>query len=306
MKVAIIGYGNVAQYYITALKKLAKDIFVCSTHKPEKLDKDFTFFTNYKDRHIQLVDLIIVATPPYLHLDMTEFFLERKRKIILEKPAVISLKELSRLREMSADNNNLYFAYHSVFNPLIQQARRFINSSDIKSIKVNYQECVFRYHPNKNNWIFNSKYSGGGCLIDSGINIFSILYQFIPKLSYINGVLKKRKLLVEDYININLSSENNVKVSLKMNWLSNEEKREFVFNSNPAVKVNLAVNKISINDIKIKLLDKKIDRIDLFSEYEYLLKDALNYFQAGKTLLNHSPLLPLETVLSIYRKNSYA
>ena len=303
MKIAIIGTGNIAPFYIKAFGNKAEEIVLCSRTKPKTYRK-LKHYCNYKNKHILKSDIVIIATPPYLHFEMIKYFLKQRKKIIVEKPAIINksqLKELSKL----AQNKNIYFAYHSVFNPIIFKVKEIMRGfSEIKNIKIQYYEDVYSYHPNVDEWIFDKDLSGGGCLIDSGINILSILYQFIHSLSTIKGTYKTTFADVEDFVNLALKTESNINVSLSMNWKSKKEKRIIEFSGRDNIRLNLSANTLSINNKPVDL-GKKIKTIDMQSEYDNMISDAIDYFKYKRTTLTFNPLLPLETVLDIYNSNKW-
>ncbi|MCL4354144.1 Gfo/Idh/MocA family oxidoreductase [Patescibacteria group bacterium] len=303
MKIAIIGTGNIAPFYIRAFENKAEEIILCSRTKPKTYRK-LKHYCDYKNKNILKCDLVIITTPPYLHLEMTKYFLKQGKKVIVEKPAIINQSHLKELAKL-AKNKNVYFAYHSAFNPIVLKVKEIIRGSlRIKNIKIQYYEDVYSYHPNVDDWIFNKELSGGGCLIDSGINIFSILYQFIPKVSIIKGTYKTMSSDIEYFVNLALEAKSNINVNISMNWKSKKERRVIEFSGKDNIRFNLSANTLSINNKSVDL-EKKIKTIDMQSEYDNMISDAIDYFKYKKTSLTFNPLLPLGTVFDIYDSSKW-
>ena len=60
-------------------------------------------------------------------------------------------------------------------------------------------------------------------MADSGINIFSILYKFLPKMKFVEGSFTQNHFNVEDSLNLSLLSQSGVRVKITMDWLSKKE-----------------------------------------------------------------------------------
>lgn len=301
MKFALIGNGNIAPQYLNAFRRYTDDIAVCSrTHK----SCDYFQTTNFRAPEILSADVICIATPPYLHFNMAKFYLDHNKKVVLEKPAVTSAHDLNELLS-HPQNKNLYFAYHSAFNPLVLDIASKFKVQNLREMEVSYSEDVFFYHPDRNGWLFNQELSGGGCLVDSGINIFSILYKFVPNLELVGGFLSQNQLAVEDSLLLTLETRSGVNVRINMNWLSSIEERKFTLRGVEELTFNLATNEIHLDGENVSSTSVELEKVDQFAEYQNLLADALHYFKTGNSRLGYDPKLPLQTVFNIYEKADY-
>lgn len=95
-KFAIIGLGFIAERHIRAIEHIGgKLICACDIDKEKlhKLPEQCPLFTDYKqmiiDPIFKNVDYVIIATPNYLHYEMTKDCVKAKKKVILEKPAFL-------------------------------------------------------------------------------------------------------------------------------------------------------------------------------------------------------------------------
>lgn len=299
MKFALIGNGNIAPQYIQAFRRYTDNVVICSRTLKNSI---YPQTTDLASPEVLSADFICIATPPYLHYTMAKYFLDKGKKVILEKPAVTTPEELKKLSHHPR-SKNLYLAYHSAFNPIVLDAASLFGMDEIRSVEINYAEDVFFYHPNKDGWLFQKALSGGGCLADSGINIFSILYKFLPKIKFVKGSFAKNHFDVEDSLNLSLLSQSGVRIKITMDWLSKKEKRKFTLHgANSKVIFDLATNKIILNGKNVSPLKKEGGRVDQYAEYGNMLADALNYFNNGKTKLGYKSELPLKTVFEIYNR----
>lgn len=298
MKFALIGNGSVARQYIQTFLDFSAEFVICSRTK--RRDFIYPHIIDFTSPEILSADYVCIATPPYLHYEMANYYLNKGKNVILEKPAVTTSLELEML-ENHSKSKSLYLAYHSAFNPLVKTAMSFFQTNDLNEVEVNYAEDVFFYHPNKSNWLFKKRLGGGGCLVDSGINIFSILYQFLPTMKLVSGEFTKRQFEVEDNLSLSMiTAVGGIPIKIKMDWLSGSEKREFRIRGKDELVFDLATNNISLNGNQIAVLNKEINKVDQYSEYKNMLNDAIGYFKTGTSQINYFPLLPLKTVLTIY------
>jgi len=294
MKAAIIGYGQIGPLYYQALASDKAEVLLCDLNSPI-YPQDFRSLAFLK------ADLIIVSTPPHTHLEITSYFLSQGKKVILEKPAVINLTELLQLQELAERQPGcLYLAYHTAFNPLLRQLVNHLEQArpQLEKISIKYQENVFDYHPNFSDWIFKPELSGGGCMIDSGINIFSVLEILAQPTKLVKASLKYgEKMEVEIQADIQMMADQ-TPIFISLDWMSNQETREYIIlTSWGEFRGDLARHYLVTPQRQMDL--KSTSQVDQQAEYRELVKDALNYFQTGKTLIADF-WQPLKSVFEVY------
>lgn len=299
MKIALIGYGTIGPLYNIALKDFKPELLICTPSSNPGKNGDILYFNDYKSKEILTADIVIIASPPSSHYELLEYFVKNNKKVVVEKPAVISQEQLIKLQGLV--NSNIYFAYHTAFNPLVNRLTDLLKNKEITNIGVTYEENVYDYHK-PDGWIFHKDIAGGGCLIDSGINIFSVLYKFVPELEVMGGKMSNRYSPVEDLVKVQLRTSNNISIEINMDWFSTKENRIFHFDTTEgSVEVNLATNEVIIDGREEEKL-KNITKIDQQSEYNELVQDFIRYFATKQTHIKYSPILPIETILHIYEK----
>ena len=295
MKAAIIGYGQIGPVYHQALASNKIEVLLCDLNS-------LIYPQDFRSKAFQEVDFIVVSTPPHTHLEIASYFLCQGKKVILEKPAVLNLTELIQLQHLADDQPGcLYLSYHTAFNPLLSQLVNDLEQArpQLEKISIKYQENVFDYHPNFSDWIFRPELSGGGCMIDSGINIFSVLGILVAKpTKLVKASLKyKEKMEVEIQADIQMMA-GRTPILISLDWMSNQEIREYIILTNRGeFRADLARNYLVTPQRQMYL--KSPTGVDQEAEYRELVKDALNYFQTGKTLIADF-WHPLKSVFEVY------
>ncbi len=116
MKIAIVGLGHAFKKQYAGLKSIKKfkEIELCD--RDESKVKEYGCTNDYlelKSNHV------IVATSPKSHLEIVSNLIKNGKKVILEKPIVTNLEELSKLKEIIKKENfynSLHFAYGEEIN----------------------------------------------------------------------------------------------------------------------------------------------------------------------------------------------
>jgi predicted dehydrogenase len=295
MIIGIIGAGRVGLLYQEILTS-SYDIetILCDTSGKYPI-------IDYKDVRLQNCEIIIIATPPINHYEIIEYYLAHtKLSIVVETPAVINENDLTKLQVLYKNNQErVYFAYHTFFNPLFKDS---FSDQNINKIQVTNLENVIHYH-GMSSWVFNPDISGGGCIIDSGINIFSVIARFVPDLKVKSCFIKTRISLVEDYCHIILESKSRnttVDVVLDWNFKDTQERKYSFYTKNFINHIDLA------NGEPIIEFDSNIQRknkiVDQDSEYKLMVMDFINYFTKNQeSKINFDPLLPIRLVFDCYK-----
>jgi len=265
------------------------------------------------------VNCIIIATPPSTHPEITAYALERKKKVIVEKPFSVKLEDAAKCVELAKRNNtHLYFAYHAAFNPLTLEAKKqvakFLSSGDkVSSFKVIFKEDVRNYH-GANSWIFEPSIAGGGCLIDSGVNAMSVIYNlgvgFVIPTSVQLGTHPDFKVEISADITWK-SPDNSIKGQLIQDWLFKGpgEKREIsiTFVSGNSLSFDYATGLVSsfINgkeekqEVKIRA-EGDILPTPMAHEYKNIVNDAVIAFDR-KELIDPIGVAPFESIMLCYQ-----
>lgn len=287
---AIIGYGTIGKVFKSILGELGIDTIICDRNSNNGIE-------SYNDIDIAVCDAVIVATPPQSHVEIAKYFVNKNIPTLVEKPAGINMTDYIELEETIRNGDPLYLAYHTRFNPVIIEAYKHLRKN-IKKIEVTYSENVGDYH-DLNSWIFNKDVSGGGCVIDSGINIFSVIYELTNNFDLKKVNLSASHSDVEDKAYIMADTDKGIEVIISIDWRSNHEQRQFrfVFEDDSYVLVDIATEEIWKDSVQIKFSTN--NKVNHNTEYRNLVKDFIQVI-VNNNFAKPNSLLPLKTVLDIY------
>jgi predicted dehydrogenase len=120
------------------------------------------------------IDIVLVATPPALHLPMALAALDRGKHVIVEKPAFLDAGELdaAAAKARQADRR-LFVAENYAYKPLARSLRRLVESGvlgDIRHLQVNALK-----QQQTGDWRDDPHLAGGGALFEGGVHWLSLL-----------------------------------------------------------------------------------------------------------------------------------
>jgi len=157
------------------------------------------------------VDLVIIATPNYLHSPLSIKFLSKGISVLCEKVMAFSTEEAEKMISASEESGaKLAIGYNRRYRPSLKFLKRILEENWIGLVKeFEYQDgFVFTSNMTRTNYVTDRKLSGGGALIDFGVHGLDTLIWLMGEpevLSY------KDDLQDENGI------ENNLELELKFN-----------------------------------------------------------------------------------------
>jgi predicted dehydrogenase len=121
------------------------------------------------------IDLVYVATPPFLHYEQSRAALLAGKHVICEKPAATKLSHAIELRDL-AEQKNLLFVVNLMqrYNPLYDSVTQLIQ----KKVLGNFLHGFFENYASdesltENHWFWDEKKSGG-IFIEHGVHFFDM------------------------------------------------------------------------------------------------------------------------------------
>ncbi|MBP2299686.1 Gfo/Idh/MocA family protein [Azospirillum picis] len=123
------------------------------------------------------LDAMAICTPPAVRHGLTVEALRAGKHVLIEKPPAATLSEMQDIAaQAQAARRTLLTAWHSRFNPAVEEARQRLADATVRSVAITWKEDVRRWHPGQD-WIFAA---GGFGVFDPGINALSILTAVLP------------------------------------------------------------------------------------------------------------------------------
>jgi predicted dehydrogenase len=122
------------------------------------------------------VDLVYIATPPFLHHPQARLALQAGKHVICEKPLAVTLEQAAELIELARQKNLLIVAnLMQRYNPLVESVRRLIEERLLGEPLHGYFE---NYAADEGlapgHWFWDREKSGG-IFIEHGVHFFDLL-----------------------------------------------------------------------------------------------------------------------------------
>lgn len=183
---------------------------------------------NSLDELLELgLDAVVIATPSAAHCTQTIRCLEAGLAVFCQKPLGRTAEEAKMVVDAARSADRLLsvdFSYRHTDG--IQKMYQLVRSGDLG--RVYAADLVFHnaYGPDKS-WFYDTKLSGGGCLMDLGSHLVDLALWFFdfPELRTVSSSifaggerLKRGAGQVEDYALVSLVLENGGVVRVACSW----------------------------------------------------------------------------------------
>lgn len=244
MNVAIVGLGHAFSKQFKALKETdgINTIELCDK-EPIKIKK-----YNCKDNYLLLnANNVVVATSPTYHLEIIENLLLNKKKVISEKPVVINLEELEKLKKVIT-KENYYNSLHFSFGLEIEY---FIKNINIKPNKI---YCYINDNYVKDGHIKKEQIGLCGSYLDEVINPLSaICRMFSYNVKFISNKKKKYHGDKFDYYSLSNFVVEDIPVQIEVLWNDKQSKKYIdLYYDEKIIRLD------SMNQKVIELTDNKV------------------------------------------------
>tara|TARA_B100000989_G_scaffold296147_1_gene278728 strand:+ start:9544 stop:10563 length:1020 start_codon:yes stop_codon:yes gene_type:complete len=230
-KTVIVGFGKLGLLHLSQFSAHpdVEVIGICENEKTmnkilNKNFKDLKIFHNYKDLINLNLDFITICTPTGSHFEIIKFFLEHKIPIFSEKPLAANYKEARDLKNLSNQYKTLLFVgYMYEFYETFQKAYELVNTKKILGEIIYskgemYVSQVLK-KPNKSNWRFIKKKSGGGVLITQTSHLIYIMQKFFGEYESCYGFCKSiYSDENEDYAHLVIRTKSGVICNIDASW----------------------------------------------------------------------------------------
>lgn len=210
LNIGIIGVGAFGKFLLSTYTKMSEIKILGINSKEEKelkkLAKKFKipyFSTDYKRiLGIKDIDIIVIATPPFLHAKIAIDAIKAKKHVLCEKPIALTIEEANKIKNALKKSKTLFSVdYILRKNKIILLLKEMID----KKIFGNVQNLVFENFAadtllDENHWFWDKKKSGG-IWIEHGVHFFDI-FEFLvsQKINTILSLANSRNKKIEDQV----------------------------------------------------------------------------------------------------------
>jgi predicted dehydrogenase len=180
IKFGIIGCGSISGVHAAAIENIEEAKIVACCDTDEVRGRKFAeknncqYFKNYPDLLKQELDVVTIATPHYLHKEMSIAALKAGKHVICEKPMAISSEEAQQVIEVAnASNRHYAVCFQNRFNESFIECKRRIEAQEFGKLRGMKCELTWKrdaaYYAAAN-WKGSWQTEGGGVLINQAIH----------------------------------------------------------------------------------------------------------------------------------------
>jgi predicted dehydrogenase len=200
LNIGIVGAGGFAQFAATAFLKVTgiKIVAVTDINEAIAIQMAAAFSTAvYVDYEMILkdknIDLVYIATPPFLHYEQSKMALMTGKHVICEKPAALQVTEAEELRILATSRQLLYVVnLMQRYNPLYAIVKRIVN----ENLLGNFLHGFFENYAsdeklNADHWFWDDLKSGG-IFIEHGVHFFDMFSGWLGEGNVVSAVQLQR------------------------------------------------------------------------------------------------------------------
>ncbi len=300
IKVGLVGAGAVAQVSYLPIIEQSDELTlgaVCESNREKVavLSSRYNVKEIYTDYERMLrdadIDVVIIATPNYLHTPMAISAIEYGKDVLCEMPLGLDANEVKDLgKVVDTSNNILMAAFSGRFRPDIKILKDIVLSGELGHLSFAKAGWLKSLHEERDGWRSDPSKSGGGVIMTLGIQILGFVSWLVglDVSSVVAGFHTTDK--IEDSGIIFLRYRDGSYLMIEVGWTLLFEKDFTYFNLYGSDGVAL------LNPLKIKKLedDKVVDitpsnisKHPIKTSYHNMMERFINYVR-NKSAPQHS------------------
>ena len=258
LKIAIVGTGLIVKSHLRGLSKLddCKLVAVCDINEEKAKacseDSGVPYFLDYKELPAKVdFDAVILNLPHGLHCEVSEFFLDAGKHVLVEKPMANTVEECDRMIAAAKRNNKkLAVAHVQRFGPAIKMVKEFYDSGELGKLCMYTENRTINYFDDKRpRWFLDKKLAGGGPVMNLGAHALDKLYSIMPDANITSLDAQcgnyKNDYTIEGHAQIFAKFDNGVTASITLSGYTNTGYEAYYYFTDGALKV--MNRKIEIN-----------------------------------------------------------
>jgi predicted dehydrogenase len=227
LNVGTIGFGKMGLLHTGIFNNLECTRITAITEKKKLISvlmkKYLSGINVYQDYQDMLdkedLDVVVIATPVFLHKEMIEFAMKKNIHIFVEKPLVKNGVESNSLLQKPYLKKSLV-GYNRRFIQTYNLAKKIIDNTLLGNVTF-FQSYLFvsQVFTQGQGWMYNPYLSGGGVLIDLGSHAIDLFHYLFGDIEAVQGTSKRiYNKDVEDQVSLDLFLKNVPAGSLQLSW----------------------------------------------------------------------------------------
>ena len=237
VRVGILGCGRIAQTHLQALGTLPEAKLTAAVEsraaagEAVAAEHKCKLFTDYKEPAIaDLVDAVIICTPPNTHYPIAKHFLEKGIHVLCEKPLTIASSEATELVKL-ADSKDAVLMMASKFRYVddIIKAKAIIEAGILGRI-ILYENSFCSKIGMADRWNASKPVSGGGVLIDNGSHSADIARYLLGPISQVQAQtgIPTQGLEVEDTVRVQFMTQRGILGTFDLSWSITKDSKNYI------------------------------------------------------------------------------
>jgi scyllo-inositol 2-dehydrogenase (NADP+) len=238
IKLGIAGFGRIVELTHLPMIKSVPDmevggIFDVTMQRLTLASKrGFTVYQELDELLTSPIDAVLIASPPNSHYSIAEKALLEGKHVLIEKPVTVTSEEAIQLRKVAQQVGKKVSVFQNRrFDGSYLLVKQMIDDGTLGTIQFAKRRqhmfgsgSTFGVKSFRQEWR-NEKAYGGGALLDWGVHLIDQLlglglgeckdvYAFMRSLNWKQGD-------VEDYVHAELITDQNIPLSMEINFASN-------------------------------------------------------------------------------------
>lgn len=267
IRVGIIGYGKMGILHGALVNgsHKAKVVAVCDKSWVmrfgiKKVYSSVKTFAKVEDmlNNVEL-DVVIISTPTFNHVQSALSCIEKNCDLFIEKPLASSYEDAKLLYDTAEKKGvKIQVGFCNRFAPSIEKGKEFLENGivgEVKSAKAfMYIADVFEQH---SGWRYSKTASGGGVLMDFGIHMLDQLCWYFGKINTVEATAKQLySKEVEDELSANITFKDGQQVSFETSWSKEEYRKTYA-----RVEIEGTMGKMIVTDQTLDVYDQQGNQI---------------------------------------------
>lgn len=318
IRAGIIGCGGIAQVIHLPILHKHPEVeirAVCDIDIPKAtvLAEKFEIGAVYGDIAEMLkqeeLDVVFILSPTNLHLPMSLMALDYDVHLFIEKPAAPTAREAARIQKKAeTKNKSVMVGMQNRFRSDVMALKKFLVGGDLGNVfflKGRWLQA--KHQANKQPWILQKKISGGGVVLDLGIQLLDLVWWLLDRPNPIGvkafSYWVDKEMQVEDFCVSCISFLQNTAYSMEVSWDFPVDKDIF------SLEIVGDTGTAAINPLKLQKMwhgqlvnitpNVKEDRTRIFkNSYENEINHFINYILGREEKLE-SPIQEAVRVLTM-------
>lgn len=181
LRVALLGCGFATRLHSRTLRRFADVERVYASRDAERareFTKQFKGVGHFASYEAAIddpeVDIVLIATPPSSHLELTRHALAAGKHVIVEKPPYLTSEDFDEVERLALlAGRRVLVAENYFYKPLLQAIRGYITEGVIGEVKLISINALKQQKTG--DWRDRADVAGGGALFEGGIHWVSFM-----------------------------------------------------------------------------------------------------------------------------------